>query len=180
MSCDIQPGKYVGHGLKGNNTCWRWLCHLWLDAGSRMRDAGKNAGQKFGRRFALYHTWSYFGWCQGIWNMRHGWPSSAGKSTSSTHFSLSACSIPTCKLLLLWIFLLNVIFRGKGLGKNEDGIVEHVKVQKKEDNAGVSSQNATFKFHFIFSLAFDALSEPTSLDWMLCRVQEFSVVGQCI
>ena len=28
--------------------------------------------------------------------------------------------------------------RGKGLGKNEDGTVEHVKVKKKSDKIGVS------------------------------------------
>ena len=32
-------------------------------------------------------------------------------------------------------------WKGGGLGKAEDGIVEHVRVDKKEDNAGVGRQH---------------------------------------
>lgn len=34
-------------------------------------------------------------------------------------------------------FLLIVNHRGQGLGKNEDGIVKHIKAVKKEENTGV-------------------------------------------
>ena len=36
-----------------------------------------------------------------------------------------------------------VLDRGKGLGKNEDGIVNHVKVSKREDAAGVRAMQYT-------------------------------------
>lgn len=50
------------------------------------------------------------------------WQSLAGRSTTHSSFYIYD----------------TYIFRGKGLGKKEDGITKHIKVEKKEENSGVS------------------------------------------
>ena len=46
-------------------------------------------------------------------------------------------------------FLLSRFFRGKGLGKNEQGMTEHIKVKKNEDGMSDEAKNAGIKEMFM-------------------------------
>lgn len=57
------------------------------------------------------------------------------------HFSNKSCSFQKRLYWVIWFFSIIVLWRGKGLGKNENGIRDFIKVSQKKDNLGVKINN---------------------------------------